>query len=116
MQGSVVMNSTLQRVQQLAPDVSFWSARLVESQGDELSLRQGVLQPLRSGTDCGLMLTVHTDHGYGYAATADLSDDGIRNAFAQAHSWAGVTAKHPLLNIKPETLPKSQGKYRSPVQ
>ena len=54
-------------------------------------MRTGVLEPIDKTIDRGVMVTVFANGGMGYAATADLSESGIRRAFAKAMNWAACS-------------------------
>ena len=94
----------------------FVSLRLVEEKTEQLSLRNGVLEPPQSGLDIGAMVTVHEGGGMGYAATADLSASGIRRAIERARAWAQTTAEVALFDPRAIAMPSPRGEYTTPVQ
>ncbi|GDX79966.1 peptidase C69 [Deltaproteobacteria bacterium] len=79
------------RFRALLPDAEFASLRVMDERTETLTVRQDVLQPVRDVRDAGGMVTVHAGGGIGYAATADLSDDGLQQALARARAWAVAT-------------------------
>lgn len=99
--------------QVLPPDVEYCSIRYAEERGEHLSVRQGVVQPVSTSLDAGAMVTVWTGGGLGYAATSDLTDDGLRAAVDQARRWARITAGISVLEAPP--LLHATGTYESPV-
>ena len=108
--------SVEQRFQRIAPRVDSWSIRLVEERHEEIAVRRGVVLPSHSSIDAGVMVTVADRGGLGYAATCDLTDDGLRRAAEQATEWARRTAARSAFD--PSALPRSapRGEYESPVR
>lgn len=96
--------------------VDFWNVRIVQTTSEELSVRQRVVQPARNGVDAGLMITVLDEGGIGYAATSDMSEHGIQQAFERARSWAQSSAGKMVFakDEFPRTAPK--GRYKSSVE
>ena len=103
------------RFAQLLPDdVQFCSIRYAEERGEHLSVRQGIVQPVTTSLDAGVMVTVWAGGGQGYAATSDLTADGVRRAVDRARRWARTTAGVSVLATPP--LQTAVGEYRSPVE
>ena len=96
-------------------DADFWSLRFVEETCESLAVRKNVAQPLSIVTDRGVMATVYADGGYGYAATGDLSADGIRGALERAAGWARATARFALDDSRMLPRPAPRGDYASPA-
>jgi predicted Zn-dependent protease len=97
----------------LPTDVDYCSIRYAEERGESLEVRQGVVQPVSTSVGAGVMVTVWAHGGMGYAATSDVTDDGIRSAVEQARRWARITAGVTVLAEPP--LQHPTGQYRSPV-
>lgn len=95
-------------------DADFWSLRFVSETGESFCVRKNVAQPLAAFTDRGVMVTVYADRGYGYAATADTSDDGVRAALERAAHWARASARYVLDDSRTLPRPASRGQYESP--
>ena len=76
----------------LAPAVDFCSLRLVDETSEHIMVRQDILQPISHRSDRGAMLTVIHRGGYGYAATSDLSENGLKEALRRAKDWAEASA------------------------
>jgi predicted Zn-dependent protease len=97
------------------PDATFSSLRYVEEITEVIGMRRGVLEPVEKMIDRGVMVTVFAHGGMGYASTADLSESGIRQAFAKAMDWA-IRSKGKMV-FDPSTLemPHSKGTYASGV-
>ncbi|MEM7495220.1 MAG: TldD/PmbA family protein [Myxococcota bacterium] len=90
------MNPEQQLIDWLRPlgdRVDFCSLRLVERQSQKVTVRKGVMQPLASVADSGVMVTVVHQGGMGYGATCALSEDGLRDAFEQAKQWACLSGR-----------------------
>ena len=100
----------------LEPAVDFCSLRVLESQGEKLEMRQGVLQPVGRVDDRGAMLTIHHKGGTGYAATADLSETGLREAIARARSWAERSAGRAVTDFSAVPMSSPEGHYSSDVR
>ena len=97
------------------PNVDFCSLRYVHSNAQQLGIRQGVLQPMQRESDRGVMLTVHHGGGTGYAATADLSEAGIKRAIERAQHWAKTTAGRAVTDFSALSMPQERGGYESDV-
>jgi predicted Zn-dependent protease len=95
-------------------DADFWSLRFVEETGEFFSVRKGVPQPLSIATDRGVMASVYAAGGYGYAATADVSEEGIRRVLHRAGEWARRTARYALDDSRELPRPAPRGEYASP--
>ena len=99
----------------LDPPVDFFSLCFVSEASDTLTVRQDIAEPPRFSMDHGAMLTVLHKGGYGYAATGDLSETGLRNALARACEWADASRTHLAIDFDQVALPRSRGEYRSPT-
>jgi predicted Zn-dependent protease len=97
----------------LPTDVTYASIRYSESRGESLSVQRGVVGPVGTTLDVGVMVTIWDGGGCGYAATSDLTEAGLAQAVANARRWAQVTAGRILLADPP--LDHPTGTYASPV-
>ena len=97
----------------------FCALRFMRSVDEMLSVRQGVLQPITTTDDTGVMVTVVEAGGLGYASTSDTSTAGLRQAMAAAREWAarskgrtvdGITQRQ----MRPADPPS--GQYESKVR
>lgn len=103
------------RLQSALPhDVDYASIRFVDEAAEYLAVRQNQLEPLRTVSDCGVMVSIWNDGGLGYAATSDLSVAGLAKAVEVARGWAAATAGSSVLNEPP--LGHNVGHYSSPVK
>ncbi len=97
------------------PNVDFCSLRVARERSQDLTVRQGVLQPVGNVDDFGAMVVVHHQGGLGYGATADLSRSGIRRAIAMAQTWAERTAAISVTNFSAIAMPHPRGVYETPI-
>jgi predicted Zn-dependent protease len=100
--------------QQLECDVDFWSLRIVDEQAECYAVRKNVPQPPVYVSDRGAMLTAYVDGGCGYAATSDLSAEGLQAALDRATGWARATASRSLIDFRAMPRPAPRGAYASP--
>ena len=91
----------------------FWSLRFVDETCASFSVRRNVQQPWSVNSDRGVMATVYANGGYGYAATADTSTRGVRDALERAAAWARSTARHALTDSRTLPRPAPRGTYAS---
>ncbi len=98
------------------PAVDFCSLRLVRETSQEITVRQGVLQPVRNQEDVGGMVVVHHGGGTGYAATSDLSPAGLAEATRRARGWAERSAGIAVVDYSAVPMPHPRGSYATPVQ
>ena len=104
------------RFHRVAPAVDFCSLRLVHARQEVLTVRRDVVQPVRHAEDLGAMVTVHDQGGLGYAATPDLSAAGLKQAIAQASSWARLTAGDSVVELGHLDRKSGVGEYYTAVQ
>jgi predicted Zn-dependent protease len=97
-----------------APAADHWSVRLVSQASEELQVRRDVPQAPQRGRDTGAMVSVIDQGALGYAATSDLSEAGLRGAFARALDLARASAGHSVFDYRQVEMPRAQGSYRSP--
>lgn len=92
----------------------FWSLRYVEETSETYAVRKNVAQPFSASTDRGVMATVYANGGYGYAATGDVSLEGVREALARALRWARATSARSMIDSRSLPRPTPRGTYASP--
>jgi predicted Zn-dependent protease len=97
-----------------ALEADFWSLRIVEEITESCAVRKNVALPFAAFTDYGAMATVYAGGGYGYAATADTSPDGLRAALERAAAWARATARFALIDSRSLPRPSARGEFASP--
>ena len=69
-----------------------------------------------STIDEGAMCEVLVDGHFGYAATADVSDEGLKRAFDRALATTRATSRHKVHSFAASARPRAQGHYQSPHQ
>jgi predicted Zn-dependent protease len=104
-----------QRLRALAPAADHVSLRVLEEHSESVSVRQNVAEPVRASRDGGAMLTVVEGDGIGYAATADLSEAGLREALARAHEWARLARRRSVFGGVALRLPRPSARQASPT-
>ncbi|MCQ4319742.1 TldD/PmbA family protein [Stutzerimonas stutzeri] len=84
------------RVSALRSEADFWSLRHVKSQTVNLGVTKSTPLPLQTVFDEGVMLTAQVGGFEAYAATSDLSSEGLQRTLAQAERLANAAATHAL--------------------
>jgi predicted Zn-dependent protease len=108
------LNERFRRV--LPAGIEFCSLRYANEHGEDLAVRDGVLQPVDSSQDEGVMLTVVHAGGMGYAATSDLSEGGLRAAIERASAWAAHSAGKSVIDFAQLEASHPKGEYSTPVE
>jgi predicted Zn-dependent protease len=67
-----------------------------------------------SQLDQGVMIEVLVDGHLGYAATSDLTPDGLKQAFQKAKGLSKHSASHKAAGFSVTQRPPSRGTYRGP--
>ncbi|VAW65383.1 TldD family protein, Beta/Gamma-proteobacterial subgroup [hydrothermal vent metagenome] len=110
------LNQIAHEFKSIPPDVDFWTLRLTDNTEEQICVRQGVLQPVNHVSSRGILLTVVTGHGSGYAATSDLSAQGLKKTISHACMWAKEASKLALLKNPDYPRPQLKAQYKSPVK
>ncbi|MCF5707076.1 TldD/PmbA family protein [Pseudomonas syringae] len=103
-----------QRFAALTSDAQFFSIRYVRQNGQRLSVRKNVAEPPSLFKDEGAMLTVRLNGVEAYAATNDLSQNGLQAALQQAEAMARRLAPHALLDLTAHPVSTARADYFSP--
>ena len=103
----------VERFRQMVRPGDFCSLRLVQERSEVLSVRQDVLQPVRTSEDVGAMVSVLEGGGMGYAATSDLTMSGLQRAAEQAHRWAKQSAGRSVVDFSKLPQVPPSGVYQS---
>ncbi len=109
------MRDVERRFRDVAPAVEFATLRIVEERDEQISVRRGVLQPVRTSLDVGAMVTIADGGGMGYAATSDLTPAGLARAVGEARDWARRTNGRFVVDPAKITRPPASGEYDTPV-
>jgi predicted Zn-dependent protease len=108
------MHSFEDLARRCAPASDHWSVRLVTQQSEQLQVRRDAPESPQRERDGGAMVSVIKDGALGYCATGDLSESGLRAAFAHALDLARASAGRSVFDYREVEMPRSQGSYRSP--
>ncbi|NWB93340.1 TldD/PmbA family protein [Pseudomonas agarici] len=98
----------------LRTGAEFFSLRYVRESGQYLSVRKNVPQPPSLSRDEGAMLTVRVNGVEAYAATNDLSRQGLQAALQRAEEQARLIAGHALLDLREQAVSSERSDYCSP--
>jgi len=98
----------------LPGDVDYASLRFSEERGERLAVSRGVVEPVATTLDVGVMVTIWDGGGQGYAATSDLTAAGLADAVERARQWVARTRSRSVAESVPFGHPV--GSYRSPVE
>ncbi|HOX90690.1 MAG TPA: TldD/PmbA family protein [Burkholderiaceae bacterium] len=104
------------RLRALAPAVDHCALRVVEEVSEVSAVRQDVPEPGQTSLDRGGMITVVDGDGLGYAATSDLSDEGLRTAIGSATQLARLARGRSVFRGERPALAPARGTYRSPTR
>ncbi len=101
-------------MENILPANARWLARFSREQGQFLRYRQDILQPLFEGHSQGVHLTVSIDGGIGYAASSDLSPEGMYQTARAALQWARYSQGKLLFDVEAWQLPSQQSHQGHP--
>ena len=101
---------------EISPPVEFCSLRLQHERSEAVASRRSVPQPVTRVDDLGAMITVIDGGGLGYAATSDLSREGLRTAAERARGWAEQTAGTSVTRFRAPDERAPVGSYETPVE
>ncbi len=99
----------------VAPSCDAWTVRATTSEARGLMVRQGVLEPVSCSSERGVHISVRVGDGEGWAATADVSSAGLRNAGERARDWAVAAAGRSLVAASGLPVPGGRGGWRASV-
>ncbi|MEZ6009120.1 MAG: TldD/PmbA family protein [Planctomycetota bacterium] len=97
------------------PAVEHASLRWHRESRNVAHVRNDVLEPWMRGDEAGVLVTVRDGGGAGYAATSDLSDAGLAEAFRRAQGWAARTRGRSIQAEVPLPTPV-EGSYEGPAE
>ena len=103
-----------QRFAALRSTAELFSLRHVKQSHQSLSVRRNVAEPPYFSQDEGAMLTVRVNGVEAYAATADLSQQGLQRALEHAESLARQIAGQSLLDLREQPVPSARHDHVSP--
>ena len=99
------------------PNVDFCSIRFHQDESRYVGAERGVLSPLSQSIDHGYMVIIFDKGGLGYAASADVSSEGVKRALAEARKWCDFSRQFPLLaaGANQQVFAHPRGEFNSPV-
>jgi predicted Zn-dependent protease len=103
-----------QRFAALRTGAEFFSLRYVRESGQYLSVRKNVAEPPSLSRDEGAMLTVRVNGVEAYAATNDLSQQGLQAALERAEQQARRIKPYALLDLREQPVSSDRADYLSP--
>jgi predicted Zn-dependent protease len=103
-----------QRFAALSSGAEFFSLRYVRQSRQHLSVRKNVAEPPSMSLDEGVMLTVRVAGVEAYAATPDLSPQGLQQALTRAEQQARALKPHALLDLRSQAVAEGRHEYLSP--
>lgn len=98
----------------LRSEAEHWSLRYVCADHQQLAMRKRVAEPPRFSRDQGAMLSVRLAGVEAYAATSDLSHQGLQAALERATQMARRIAPQALLDLRGLAPSEARGEYLSP--
>lgn len=110
------MDKILNYLKDIAKGAHYWSFFLLEKEEEEVSVRQGVTEPISLDHDKGAMITVVKNGCMAYGATQDLSQNGIKTALEKALLCAEKYSEYSLLRGIELPFKKEIGQYESPKE
>jgi predicted Zn-dependent protease len=96
--------------------VEFASIRYVSEKSEIISVEKEIPHPVERSSDQGVMVTVAGKNSYGYAATCDLSPEGIREAFAKAQDWCEKTKNISINGVASFPRHGQKNSYKTTVK
>lgn len=102
--------------QRVAPSVDRWTLRAVNERSEHLIVRQDVAEAPQRSLDAGVMVSVADSGGLGHAATADLGEAGLADAFERARTLARAVAGRMVFDPAELAPVRSRGRYDGQVQ
>ncbi len=97
----------------LKSEADFVAFKTVTEKTRDLSVRNGKPDDLSINIDNGLTIEIMKDGHIGYGATSEITESGIKRAFAQAQAMTAAASKFPVHRFDLSVRPKSNGTYTS---
>ncbi len=88
------------------------SLRVVRERSETLEVQRGVDEPVALAEDYGAMVSVSRGGAPTYAATSDVSEQGLRAAYARALRWLDARGAGPVSEV-PQLVAR-RGSYETP--
>ncbi len=100
----------------ICPQVDFCSLRIHKEAHQRVHLRRGVFEPSPMIDDRGAMITVYHKGGMGYAATSELTREGLCKARDEALSLSEANSRHSVHDYSTINWKHPRGEYQSKVK
>lgn len=91
-----------------------WTVRWSRTHTRRWSVRRGVAEPASASTAEGALVTAIVDGAEGWAATADVSPQGLAVAVARAAAWARAIGPRALVRLSADDVSAARGEYAGP--
>ncbi|MDG2106594.1 MAG: TldD/PmbA family protein [Gammaproteobacteria bacterium] len=98
-------------VKPLLPKTDYCSFRFVSKYTNIISATRGVVEPVITSEDDGLMVTIFHNGGFGYGATSNLTQQGILQAVESAKEWADFSKNKLTYRPNLSKLKNQTGSY-----
>jgi predicted Zn-dependent protease len=97
----------------LKNEADFVAFKTVTEKTRDLSVRNGKPDDISTSIDSGLTIEMMKDGHIGYGATCEITEAGIKRAFAQAKAMTEASSRIPVHRFDLSVRPKSNGSYTS---
>ncbi len=104
------------QVEQFSSQCEWVGIREYREVTDTLSARNGKAESTESKLSHGVMIEVLLRGQFAYAATIDLSNKGLEQAFEKALAMAACCGKHKLFSFTTNARPPNRGQYTTSVE
>ncbi|SOB52413.1 TldD/PmbA family protein [Pseudomonas lundensis] len=101
-------------IQRHAHCAGFISLRLVEQQSQTLSVTRNVIEPPHHSHSRGVMMCVQENGQQAFAATSDITDNGLLHALVRAQATAQAMQHRSLMAYNTSAHPGTKAHYHSP--
>lgn len=108
-----LLSSIAEQFRNSIPANTDWSLRLLAETGEALSVHRNVAEPPHLETRLGACISVNHNGSCAYAATSDISVNGLKQAFRQAQQWAQQLRHFQLFSQPSGMAPPASGEYQS---
>jgi len=99
-----------------APDVRYGEVRFVDETTESLRVRDGRPEEVTSGVSAGVGVRVLGDKTWGFACTADLTEEGLVRAVREAIAVARASSRIAKRTVVFPEQPAAVGTYATAVQ
>ncbi|MEX0950705.1 MAG: TldD/PmbA family protein, partial [Gammaproteobacteria bacterium] len=113
---SAVLEDIAARIRVLLPTQADWSVRLVDDYEQHLHVWRSVSQPPAWQQRRGAFISCNENGSLAYAATSDLTDTGLRLAYARARQLARQLQARQLFPCPAGIGPHQHGHYETTVK